>query len=181
MKKVEAIFQGFVLLGLLFIAMATFLFVCLLGYCDQKWVVFNVFFSLFSEVFIFIRLVILLKKGLDELKNMMKPRVVVKLCDDMRTCTFIAIGYSVVQLFFPGVDFHMSIIYGANIFLVASFFFVWMTIKINDIEKWGRFWLWDIIKEKGYWNRNNLFFENLIFKIILLHRIWNMVLGRIHP
>lgn len=133
--KVDGVYQGFVFLGVLFIVSATFFYVCLLGYCVPKWLAFNLLLSLFAEVFIFVWMFVFVKKGIDDLKAMENWKVVAELCDDLRVCTLCAVGYSLIQLFFPGVDFHISMMYGANILLVALFFYVYITKKKKDIER----------------------------------------------
>lgn len=164
MEKIEAVYEGFIFLGISFVAVATFLYVCLLGYCNQTWTSFNEIFCLFAEIMVFIWMIIHVNRGANEVyKESDSLRAVAHLFRKIRVLTVYAMGYSVIQLFLPEMDIHLALIYGANIFFVASFFFVWMSMRINDIEKHRRFWRCATIKEKGYWNRNNLFLNVRFF------------------
>lgn len=133
--KVEGIYQGFVFLGLSFMAVATLLCLCLSGDCDPEWLLFDILLSLFAEVSIFIGMFIFVDSGINGLKKVEKSKVVAELCRNLRVCTVYAMGYSVIQSFFPDMDFYASLVYGVNIFLVAFFFFIFIAEKNKSIEK----------------------------------------------
>lgn len=144
-KKVDAVFDAFLFCGFLFIASATFLYLCFISPRDPRWFPFNVLLCFFFEILFFILMVIYVEKGVNNLleKNAdvkvprdekVNPRLIFRLFDRIQISSLIAIGYSIIQLFYPGMDFYLSIIYGLNIFFVALFFIVWMVMKKNELE-----------------------------------------------
>ena len=145
-KKLDAIFDAFFFLGLLFIALASFFYLSMSSPHDAKWYPFNLFICLFFELVVLFLMFIYVVRSVDELLNVnmqlkasnkegVNPKLISILLNKMMNSSFGAIGYSIIILFYPVEDIKYLIIYSLNILLVALLFFVWLLVKKRDLER----------------------------------------------
>lgn len=145
-KKLDAIFDAFLFLGFLFIASASFLYLCIVSPHNTGWYPFNLFLCLFFELVVLFFLFIYVIKSVDELLDLNKqmkapdkvkvnPKLISILLERMQIYSIGTIGYALIMLFYPVDDIKYLIIYSLNILLVALLFFVWLLIKKRDLER----------------------------------------------
>ena len=153
-KNLDAVFDAFLFLGGLFIASASFLYLCMVSPHDARWYPFNLFLCLFSELVVLFLMFIYVIKRVDELldlnkqkkapdKEKVNPKLISILLNRMLNCSFGAIGYALIMLLFYPVEENIKYfyIYCLNILLLALIFFVWLFVKKRVFER--------------YWTMNN--------------------------
>ena len=88
------------------------------------------------EVFLFICIVVSIKKGASRLIAETKSNEIVKdLYQRIQFPSMFAIAYGIMQIVVSEIKFGGFLVYGLNIMGLGVFFFVWMRIKIYKINK----------------------------------------------
>ena len=88
------------------------------------------------EVFLFICIVVSIKKGASRLLTETKSNEIVKdLYQRIQFPSMFAIAYGIMQTVVSEIKFGGLLVYGLNIMGFGVFFFVWMRIKIYKINK----------------------------------------------
>jgi hypothetical protein len=88
------------------------------------------------EVFLFICIVVSIKKGASRLLTETKSNEIVKdLYQRIQFPSMFAIAYGIMQIVVSEIKFGGLLVYGLNIMGFGVFFFVWMRIKIYKINK----------------------------------------------
>ena len=147
MQKVSGIYQGFFALSLMFILVASFICISLLGFCTEDWLPKNLAIGCAVEVVLFIWGVVFLKKGISEVwKKSHSVKLIKELYVKIAFLMGFGITFALIILCFHANPCSMDacysnpiLIYALNIIVPALFFLLWTLLGIARINKIMRY------------------------------------------
>ena len=145
--KARGVYQGFLALSFIFLLVASFMCINLLGYCTSDWLMRNVVISLIAETILFLCAVNCIRKGSSEI--VIETHSLHQLKDLYVKISFL-MGFGIVySLMMYILSCRTSVverigldameIYAINLIAPALFFLIWMLIGIHKINKRMRF------------------------------------------
>ena len=145
--KARGVYQGFLALSFVFLLVASFMCISLLGYCTSEWLVRNVVIALIAEIILLVCAVNCIRKGSSEIVT--ETHSLYQLKDLYVRISFLmgfGIVYSLMMYFLSsrmsvveGVGLDAMEIYSINLIVPALFFLIWMLIGIYKINKRMRY------------------------------------------
>ena len=164
MVKIREQYEIAYVIGMLLLFVISFLWMCVDGICTPEWLLPNIILSCIFEVLLCYIMVRHIRRTVMKLKNSR----VKDFYERILVLSLLGISFGAVWLlnacsvFKSGFSGSISGFgFSCNIIVIALIFFVWMIIEIYRVNKRRNKWI--TFNKKGYWNRNNLFFENQIF------------------
>ena len=147
-------------IGILLLFVVSFLWMCVDGLCTPDWLLPNVILSCVGEVLLCYVLVRHIRRGATRLrgsrvKDFYKRIFLLSLLWILFGIVWLLDACGIFKAW--SVRSTSGFGFSFNIILIALIFLVWMMIEIHKINKRRKKWL---NLKKGYWNRNNLFFES---------------------
>ena len=182
MKLFHSAIGGLVFIWLMVVGVALIFGLSLSELCSPRWAYLIIAISSVFEIVFFIWSIIYIQKSsLDIFKRSSRNLIFMRrFFKSVRIISLILIVYALINLFgmifipCSGKELDAIVVFAINLLGFALFFFIWMCIEIYKINKKMnkrmKIWRWTMYEKKGYWNRNNLFFEIRFFRIFLHHQ-----------
>ena len=146
MERVRGIYQGFFVLSLMFVLVASFICISLLGFCTEDWLPKNLVIGYAAELILFVWGIVFLRNGASEIwEKHHSIKLIKELYVRVSYLMCFGIAFALIILCFhvvPLEDGRCSnpiLVYSLNIMVPAIFFLVWTLIVISRINKIMRY------------------------------------------